>query len=133
MIVLDASAVVAILLGEEEATDFSKIVASEPCLLGAPTLVEALIVLEKHLGDEANRFVWRFVSAYGVTILPFDAAMSEAATQAFRHYGKGHGHPARLNFGDCLAYAVAKRHALPLLFKGNDFVHTDIEPACLSG
>ena len=70
-----------------------------------------------------------------VDIAPIDAAVAEDATDAFARFGKGTGHPARLNFGDCLVYAVAKRRGLPLLFKGDDFGHTDLtrHPASQDG
>lgn len=64
-----------------------------------------------------------------MAIAPFDNAMLNTALDAFACYGKGRGHPAQLNFGDCLSYAVAKTLALPLLFKGHDFGHTDVVPA----
>ena len=130
MIVLDSSAIVAIMLEEEEEEAFSEILGSNPAFVGAPTLVETRLVVDARLpaaGDLLNKFL----HDSAVTIVPFDAAMFVAAADAFTRYGRGR-HRARLNFGDCLSYAVASVMRLPLLFKGDDFVHTDIVPACAS-
>ncbi len=127
MIVLDSSEIVAIMLEEEEEEAFSKILGSNPAFVGAPTLVETRLVVDARLpaaGDLLNKFL----HDSAVTIVPFDAAMFVAAADAFTRYGRGR-HRARLNFGDCLSYAVASVMRLPLLFKGDDFVHTDIVPA----
>lgn len=126
MIVLASSAIVAIMLEEEEEEAFSEILGSNPAFVGAPTLVETRMVLDARLpaaGDLLNKFL----HDSAVTFVPFDAAMFVAAA-AFIRYGRGR-HRARLNFGDCLSYAVASVMRLPLLFKGDDFVHTDIVPA----
>lgn len=127
MIVLDSSAIVAIMLEEEEEEAFSEILGSNPAFVGAPTLVETRLVVDARLpaaGDLLNKFL----HDSAVTIVPFDPAMFVAAADAFTRYGRGR-HRARLNFGDCLSYAVASVMRLPLLFKGDDFVHTDIVPA----
>lgn len=127
MIVLDSSAIVAIMLEEEEEEAFSETLGSNPAFVGAPTLVETRLVVDARLpaaGDLLNKFL----HDSAVTIVPFDAAMFVAAADAFTRYGRGR-HRARLNFGDCLSYAVASVMRLPLLFKGDDFVHTDIVPA----
>ena len=126
MIVLDSSAIVAILLGEDEEETFSEILGSTPALVGAPTLVETRMVMEGRL-PMAAELLEDFLHG-GVTVIPFDAAMYAAAAEAFARYGRGR-HWAKLNFGDCLSYAVAAVMRLPLLFKGDDFVHTDIVPA----
>jgi ribonuclease VapC len=129
MIALDSSAIIATILHEPEAPAFEKILVLERSIVGAPTLVETRIVLEGRLSDRAGIFLHRLVTERGITVVPFDPSMAEAAADAFRRYGKGRGHPACLNFGDCMAYAVASVMRLPLLFKGDDFVHTDIVPA----
>jgi ribonuclease VapC len=69
------------------------------------------------------------IAAFALTLLPSDAVQARLAVEADHRYGRGTGHPARLNFGDCLAYAVAKAHDLPLLYKGGDFSLTDIRAA----
>ncbi len=71
----------------------------------------------------------RFIAAAGITIEPVTEAHARLAREAFRAYGRGSGHPARLNFGDCFTYALAKATGEPLLYKGNDFRQTDIHPA----
>ncbi len=87
------------------------------------------MVLEGRMRTLGEAQLRTILQAGLVMVVPFDAAMYELASGAFLRFGKGRGHPARLNFGDCLAYAVARSHAVPLLFKGDDFVHTDLEPA----
>lgn len=119
----------AILAAEPEADAFLRLLAIRRAIVGAPTLVETRMVLESHAPGHAESMLHRFVSRRSITIVAFDATMFESASEAFIRFGKGRGHPARLNLGDCLTYAVARVHGLPLLFKGNDFVHTDIEPA----
>lgn len=129
MLVLDTSVIFAILAAEPEEDIFLKLLTAESALIGAPTLVETRMVVESHAPGRAKDMLDRLVARKSITIVHFDVAMFEAASEAFVRFGKGRGHPAKLNLGDCLTYAVAKVHALPLLFKGNDFVHTDIEPA----
>ena len=129
MIAVDSSALVAIALDEGEAQPFSALIAREGAALGGPTLVETKLVLSR-LGSKAVDTLFRKLGEDGVlTIVDFTPDMTEAAVAAFRLYGKGRGHPAGLNYGDCLAYAVARVLNLPLLFKGDDFRHTDIVPA----
>lgn len=129
MIALDSSAIVAILLLEAEEAAFRRAIVGSGAIVGAPTLVETRMVLESNLPANAEGRLRAFLTDNGVAIVPFDAAMFGAAIAAFARYGKGRGHPANLNFGDCLSYAVSKIRAVPLLFKGNDFVHTDLVPA----
>ncbi|MCJ2060686.1 type II toxin-antitoxin system VapC family toxin [Methylobacterium sp. J-048] len=129
MIAIDSSAIVAILLAEIEAKIFWHIIAQEEVLIGAPTLCETHMVLESRLRSHAGQAIEDFIADGAIRIAAFDRVMSQAAIDAFRLYGKGRGHPAKLNLGDCLSYAVAKVHAVPLLFKGNDFIHTDLVPA----
>lgn len=127
--ILDASAVVAVILGEPDAdrllTRFS---AASELAIGAPSLVEAAIVLGHRLGPVATSLLERFVGELEVTILPFDLRHWRTAVEASRRFGKGR-HPAALNFGDCLAYATARLAALPLLATGEDFARTDLPVA----
>lgn len=133
MIALDTSAIIAILTAEAEAEAeeeiFLRMLTSGGVLVGAPTLVETRLVLESLAPGLATELLRRFIARKSISVVPFDIPMFEAASEAFTRFGKGRGHPARLNFGDCMAYGTAKVRAVPLLFKGNDFVHTDIEPA----
>lgn len=88
------------------------------------------MVLGSLMPTFADTFIDRFIATPSVRPVSFGVEAYRAAAYAFQRYGKGQGHAACLNFGDCLSYAVAKVHAVPLLFKGNDFVHTDLVPAC---
>lgn len=129
MLAIDTSAIIAILNTEPEEERFSRLIATSRAVVGAPTLVEARLVLEGRTPGQAEMLLRTFIVRPTVTIVPFDAAMFESAIDAFARFGKGRGHPAQLNLGDCLAYAVARTRAVPVLFKGNDFVHTDVVPA----
>jgi ribonuclease VapC len=129
MIIIDSSAIVAILLDGPEAFDFEGIIARRRCFVGAPTLCEARMALDKRLQERAEYAVLGLIQAKGIEVISFDEAMAAEGIAAFNRYGKGRGHPAQLNFGDCLSYAVAKCRNLPLLFQGGDFPHTDLVPA----
>lgn len=96
--------------------------------VGAPTLAETGIVLAARLGAEARPTLAMLVEELGLSVVPFEAIHAREARQAFLRYGRG-CHPARLNFGDCLTYAVAKVAGQRLLFVGSDFAQTDLEPA----
>ena len=127
MIVLDTSAVMAILLGEDEAAAFrGSIEAAGGAMLSAATAVEIAAVSSR---DDALFSAARaFLNEPFVAIEPLDAQQAAVAGDAYRRYGKGR-HPAGLNLGDVFAYALARERELPLLFKGADFTRTDIEPA----
>jgi ribonuclease VapC len=128
VIALDTSAVVAIALEEPEARNFAEMIGSERCLVGWPTVFECHMVLKDfplRRGLDVLDFVLR---APRLQTVPFDRRMFEEACGAFDRFGRGR-HRARLNFGDCMAYAVAAVHRAPLLFKGADFRLTDIRPA----
>ena len=86
------------------------------------------MVMELRLGDRGGREIDALVADIGIEIVAFDQAQARIAREAFRRFGKGR-HRAGLNLGDCLAYALAKTLAAPLLFKGNDFSLTDVKPA----
>ena len=97
-------------------------------LIGAPTMVEAAIVLRRLLPEDGQDALDAFITGYNMTLIPFTARHIGAARTAIERFGKGR-HPASLNFGDCMSYAVARVENEPLLFKGNDFAHTDITAA----
>jgi ribonuclease VapC len=126
MIALDTSALLAIAVREPEAARFAKIVADNDCLMGAPTLFEMIIVAKSKSSVHQLNDLRRILSLPNVTIVDFTANHVTVAELAFERFGKGNRHPARLNFGDCMAYAIARLANVPLLFKGNDFTHTDI-------
>ncbi|MGH7859521.1 MAG: type II toxin-antitoxin system VapC family toxin [Candidatus Binatia bacterium] len=124
--VLDTSALLAILLDEPERHRFIELIASaETRLLSAASLVEASIVLETRRGEAAVGELDLFLQKAGVEIVPVNAEQAELARDGYREYGKGR-HVAALNLGDCFAYALAKAAGEPLLFKGTDFSSTDV-------
>ena len=128
--IVDSSALLAILKKEPEASKLSEaILAAESCFISSGTLLEAAIVAESHRGKSGAEDLDDLVAELELVIIPFDAEHVRLARDAFRRYGKGQGHAARLNFGDCFAYALAKAEGEPLLFKGRDFSETDIEAA----
>lgn len=130
MIVADTSAIVAIFKEESDQAVFETLVASETAAIGAPSLVETKLALSSVLRPaDVDALLGTLVARGGLTPVPFTPDMADAAVEAFRRYGKGQGHRAQLNFGDCMAYAVAKVLGAPLLFTGDDFAQTDIEPA----
>lgn len=125
--VLDTSALIAILFGEPEADAFlDRISQDTKRLLSAGTALELMIVIESRKGEIGGRDLDLFLHRANIDIVPFDSEQAELARAAWRHYGKGNHHPAQLNFGDCFAYALSKASGEPLLFKGNDYTQTDV-------
>lgn len=125
--VLDTSAILAILFGEPEKEVIAELISQDPThLLSAGTALELMIVIEARKGPSGGRELDLLLHRAKIDIVPFDAEQAEIARSAWRQYGKGN-HTAGLNFGDCFAYALAKTSGEPLLFKGNDFNQTDIE------
>lgn len=124
--VLDSSAIIAILLKEPEAIQFATAIEeSDTILLSAASLLEASIIIESRLGLEGARDLDLLLYRADVEIVPVDREQVEIARTAWRRYGKGR-HPASLNYGDCFSYALAKATGERLLFKGNDFSGTDL-------
>jgi len=131
MIVIDSSALLAILFNEPEKQAFEDIVTgTEPCAISAVNAHEVACVLRIRLGFAAVAGFWELLKDNGIEIIPFDEVQVHAAAGAFDRYGKGIHSKARLNLADCAAYALAKTMNAPLLFKGGDFVHTDVD-VCL--
>lgn len=130
MIAVDTSALVAIAMKEPEGRIFDELMVRERAIIETPTLFEARMVLGSLMPTFGDRFLEGLIARPSISVADFMLEMYRAAGEAFARYGKGRGHSACLNFGDCLTYVVAKVHAIPLLFKGNDFIQTDIEPAC---
>ncbi|RYE79505.1 MAG: type II toxin-antitoxin system VapC family toxin [Hyphomicrobiales bacterium] len=132
MIAIDSSALVALFTGEDDADRIAACIdEADARLMSAATLLEASIVLSGTrfaLRDGDEWLDW-LVARQEIRIEPVTALQAQLAREAFRQYGKGRGHPAQLNFGDCFAYALAKAMDVPLLYKGNDFIHTDIASA----
>jgi ribonuclease VapC len=127
-VIVDSSAVVAILLrqaGHEALLD--RLETGPEAGIGAPTVVETGIVLVARLGIAGKTLLARFLDEAGLTVIPFTADHWPVAVDAYIRYGKGRRHPAALNFGDCLTYAVCRLSDQPLLCVGNDFTRTDLQ------
>jgi ribonuclease VapC len=127
LIAIDTSALMAIVLDEpQRLACMARINVETEVLISAATLVEALIVA-------ARRNVWdqmvQLIDGLGLDVAPVTGAAARRIADAHRRWGRG-SHPARLNFGDCFAYDVAKEHHCPLLFVGDDFARTDVTAAC---
>lgn len=133
MIFVDASAIVAILTRERESDALADVLEASPDAMTSPIAVfeAALGVCRKRHASvpEALADVREFLRIAGIGVITVTGAEAETALDAFSRYGKGRGHPAQLNLGDCFAYAMAANHRARILFKGDDFVHTDIESA----
>ncbi|MDW7711318.1 MAG: type II toxin-antitoxin system VapC family toxin [Deferrisomatales bacterium] len=126
--VLDTSALLAILQDEPERRAFNEAIESADAVrMSVATLVEASIVIEVRYGAEGLRDLDRFVDRAAIELAPVDVAQAREARLAFSRFGKGR-HPAGLDFGDCFAYALARVLGEPLLFKGDDFSQTDVAP-----
>ena len=123
--ILDTSAVVAIVMKEPGYEELLQRMASGDPAIGTPTLAETAIVLSARLQSDARPLLARFLSEASIAVVPFGESHYGAAVDAWLRYGKGR-HPAALNFGDCLSYAVARLAQEPLLFVGDDFAQTDI-------
>jgi ribonuclease VapC len=128
-VILDTSALLAVLLNEPEARGFAASMETAPVLrLSAASYVEAAIYVDRN-GDEVRRAMLdTFLAEFAILIEPVTAEQALLARQAFVLFGKGR-HKAALNFGDCFSYALARAYREPLLFKGGDFGHTDIDRA----
>ncbi len=130
---VDASAIVAILTREPEADSLADLLEAAPSPITSPIAVfEAALGIcrKRHASvEEAEDDVREFLELARIQLIPVTAKEADTALAAFSRYGKGRGHPAQLNLGDCFAYAVAKYYRTSLLFKGEDFNKTDIRSA----
>ena len=127
--VIDTSALIAILFGEPEALSFTRVLAGETLkLISSFNALETGIVVEARKGEAGGREFDLLMHRAQIEIVAMNADQAELARAAWRKYGKGN-HPAGLNIGDCCAHALAKYSGEPLLFKGDDFSQTDIQPA----
>jgi ribonuclease VapC len=125
--VIDASALVAILLGEPEAPRLVQAIAADSNrLVGGPTLVEASAVMLGRKGSQGEIALDALLQRLEIRTVPFTPEAAAHARSAYRRYGKGVGSPSMLNYGDCLSYGTAIALGEPLLFKGDDFPRTDI-------
>ncbi len=125
--IVDASALIAILRDEPDAPFCAQAIENAAQRrMSAANFLEAAVVIDGSRDPVASRRFDELIAQAGIVIEPVTEAQARIAREAYRDFGKGSGHPAQLNFGDCFAYALAKATGEPLLFKGNDFVHTDI-------
>lgn len=126
--IVDTSALVALLRDEPEAAAFARLLQAAPRrLLSAATYVELAAVVDGRGDPVASGALDAWLAAWGVEVTPLTEGQARIAREAYRRFGRGSGHPARLNLGDCFAYALARDLGEPLLFKGADFALTDIE------
>jgi ribonuclease VapC len=128
-VIVDSSAIVAILRAEPEAREFSRAISSaERCHISAANYLEAAVVIDSAKSAISSRRFDDFFHASRIAVEAVTPRQAEIARHAYRDFGKGR-HKAGLNFGDCFAYALAKEMDEPLLFKGTDFARTDVEIA----
>ena len=126
--ILDTSAVIAIVMQEPGYEELLRRIADGNPAIGTATLTETAIVLSARLERDARALLARFLSEASIAVVPFGESHYGAAVDAWLRYGKGR-HPAALNFGDCLSYAVARLANESLLFVGDDFAQTDLAPS----
>jgi ribonuclease VapC len=125
--IIDTSALIAILRDEADAEGYARVIEkSANRRLSAANFVETAIVIDGSRDPIASRRFDDLVKEADLILEPVTETQARIAREAYRDFGKGSGHPAQLNFGDCFAYALAKAIGEPLLFKGDDFLHTDV-------
>jgi ribonuclease VapC len=128
--IIDTSALIAILRAEDDASDMAHAIEqARDRQISAANYLEAAVVIDGSRDPVASRRFDELVQAADLRIEPVTQDQAQIAREAYRDFGKGSGHKAGLNFGDCFAYALAKATGQPLLYKGDDFTHTDITPA----
>lgn len=125
--IVDTSALIAILRNEPEALDFARAIAGSVSKISAANYVEAAAVIDGSRDPIVSRRFDEFIRESGLIVEPVTESQARIAREAYRDFGRGSGHPAKLNFGDCFSYALARDKSEPLLFKGGDFRHTDIQ------
>jgi ribonuclease VapC len=131
-VIVDSSAIVAILKQEPDWRIFAaSLDASEDIYLSAGTYLEISVVIGRLNDPVMSRQIDELMEEFSILIEPFTDEQARIARQAYRDFGKGSEHRASLNFGDCFAYALARVKREPLLYKGDDFVHTDLKSALL--
>ena len=126
--IVDTSAILAVLFREDDAPEFENLIAASPCRMSVANVLESVMVVEGRGGRAAGRALDAFLASAAIEAAPITTDQLEIARDAWRRYGKGN-HPAALNFGDCFAYALASASGEPLLFKGHDFAQTDVVAA----
>lgn len=127
--IVDTSALVAVLLDEPETRSFVRLLTLNPTFISAATLVEARVVMTRGREVLGRRALDTLLREIDVSVVPVDAEQADIASDAYRDFGRGSGHRAHLNYGDCFSYALAIARSDTLLYKGDDFTHTDVRPA----
>ena len=128
--IVDSSALVAILLAEPERQALLEAIQQAPeVAMTAASYLEVGMVVDGRGNPVLSRQYDALLEALGIEVVDTTAEQARVARAAHRDFGRGSGHPARLNFGDCLSYAAAVQDGVPLLFTGDDFIHTDVTPA----
>lgn len=128
--IVDSSALIAILTDESDALALSRVLDQpEIVRLSAASYLETSIVLDKHREPALSAKLDELIEDVKITIEPVTVEQAKIARQAYQNYGRGSGHRANLNFGDCFSYALARAKREPILYKGDDFVHTDLRSA----
>ncbi len=128
--IVDSSVLIAIATREPEGPPFARIIdQTADVSMSAATYLETAIVLDMRKDPARTARLDDLIEELNISIEPFTPAQARIARQAYRDYGKGSGHPANLNFGDCFSYALAREKRETILFKGDDFGHTDLRPA----
>jgi ribonuclease VapC len=128
-VIIDSSALLAVILNEPEEARFVAAMVDSPVLrMSAANWIEAALVVDSRKSPRAKARFEDLIEELGITLVPVSIEAAYRCRVAHADYGRGN-HPARLNYGDCFAYALAKEAREPLLFKGTDFAQTDIEPA----
>lgn len=129
--IVDTSALIAIIRDEPEGPKFSEAIEAEPRpKMSVVSYVEAGIVADAARNPNISRQFDELIRTAGIEVFAVTPRQGQLAREAYQDFGRGSGHSAKLNFGDCFAYALAKETGEPLLFKGNDFLETDVIPAC---
>lgn len=124
--IVDSSALIAVLFAEPEAESFKDLMSSTACQMSTANWLEAVMRAEGSRGPAGGSELDTIVDGLAIGLVAVTEAHARAARIAFRRYGRGSGSPARLNFGDCFAYALSATSGEPLLYKGDDFTHTDV-------
>ncbi|MFV0320113.1 MAG: type II toxin-antitoxin system VapC family toxin [Microbacterium sp.] len=127
--IVDTSAIVAVLQDEDDAAALNELLGAYTSCISASTLVEARVVVNARTGASGLLRLDALLRRYGTDVAAFDREQADVAGDAYRLYGRGSGHPAKLNIGDTFSYALAAVRDEPLLYVGDDFSHTDIRSA----
>jgi ribonuclease VapC len=129
-LIVDSSAVIAVLREEDDYLRYRRAIAkSRDCRMSTATYFECAIIADRDHSPLLSREFDRVITSMDVELVPVSVEQAQIARAAYRDFGRGSGHPAQLNIGDCFSYALAIERDEPLLFRGDDFSHTDVRSA----